>query len=350
MKRLIAIGLGSVLLSGCFQEMKAEDVLYEVFENGGSKDVSYTINMTSTDLDGAKTDMHEWYDGNGQSKRITYKNDEIIYEDVTNNDVSMTKDYENEVVTNNDYYGEERDAIGYVSPFEQVEELVRYYSGSFKAEVVGEETLLGRETTHLRLEVRPERDIGMISEINLWFDNKTWVVLKEQIKDGDRDFTREATSFELVNDFPDGTFEIENEEGFSEESFIDLFKPEPVTLKEASEQYQSDFLTFDESFIYDSGFIRPDPDIDNSYVLNLTFTDDRGEVFLYIEPEWRLVEIEGLEKKTEVRGQEALMVDETSLLTFNWQENGLQYFVEFTGDYSSEVAEEILSNMTFTSK
>ena len=93
-----------------------------------------------------------------------------------------------------------------------------------------------------------------------------------------------------------------------------------------------------------------DPDIDDSFVLNLTFTDDRGEITLYIEPEWRLVKEFGLEEQVEVRNQQALMVDEDTLLSFSWQEDGLQYFATFRVDYSREDAEDIVSEMIYTNE
>ena len=97
----------------------------------------------------------------------------------------------------------------------------------------------------------------MIGKIELWFDKRLLGCLKKKIVGWRRDFTREAISYEVVDDFPEGTFELDNEEGFYEVNFSDLFSPEPVSLEAAKEQYQSDFLRFNDDFDYDAGFIRP---------------------------------------------------------------------------------------------
>lgn len=350
MKRFIALAIGTLLLSGCFQEMKAEDVLYEAFENEDSQGLAYKIEKQSEDSSGDLSKMYEWHDGQGKAKRMMTENDDIVFIDYDSEDGLVTKDYENEKIIYKDYFNEDRDVSTDGSPRQHIEELIRHYSDSFDSRVVGKETILDRETLHLQLTVKPEDDIGMINQIDLWFDTQTWVILKEEIKDGDRDFSREAVSFELVDEFPEETFELDNEEGFEEDLFSDLFQQEPVTLSEAIDQFQTDFLILDDSFRFDSGSIRPDPDTKEDFVLDLYFIGDHGEIRVYIENKWNLVEEFGLEQETEVRGQRAYMVDESSLLTFNWQEHGLQYFVDFDRNYSKEEALEILANMKITHK
>ncbi|MDQ0205887.1 hypothetical protein [Alkalicoccobacillus murimartini] len=346
MKRIAVLGVSCFLLSSCSQQMNAEDIIYEAFEKEGAGEVSYIIERSTTSDDAEITTSKEWRDGQNASRKEFFENDELTYITVSNEGLTTYKDYLDETITITDF-GEDLSYIGMLSPRQEVEDYINHYSNDFDVTFEGSEELLGRNTFHLKFDIREEHDIAMIGEYELWFDEQTWVILKERLKDGDQYFTTEADSFEVVDEFPDETFVLDNEEGFEENDFFDVYSPEPTSLEEAQDKFHLPFLTLDDSFQFDSGFIRQDLEHDDRYVYDMTFTDTRGSVNIYVETEWGLVEIYGSEEEIEVRDQSALLVDEESLLSLNWQEEGLQYFVEFEGDYSAEDAEEIVTNMHF---
>ena len=345
MKRLLTLIPVCVLLTGCFQEMKAEDIFYEVFENDENQP-AYKIEFTTkSDGEDQNSAFLEWRDEDGNYRSESYENDEINFISVRKDGNSSHKDYENESIM---YTNFEEDQVNpSPNPSEEIQEIIKFYSGDFDIKLIGTEDILDRKTYHLRFDVKEEHNIGMIGEIDLWVDSSTWVILKETIKDGETLFEREAKNFETLSDFPEGIFELDNDEGFTEDDFEDEFQSEATTLEEASETFPVPFLILNEDFDFESGNIRPDYMFDDYYTLQFDFRDDRGLIDVYIEHEWGLEDILGLAIETTVRDQPALLIDEESLLSVNWQENGLQYLLTFNGDYTREDAEKIISDMEF---
>ncbi|MGN7311185.1 LolA family protein [Alkalicoccobacillus gibsonii] len=344
-KRLVPIIAGSALLSGCFQQMQAEDIIFETFENDENQQ-AYHLELASTTNgeEGAET-LVEWRDENGNYRTETYNNNALSYVSVRYDEQTAHKDYEDETIMYTDFT--ETNVNPSPTPNEFIKEMIAYYSGDFDIKLEGTEDVLDRKTYHLNFEVQEEHDIGLIGEIDLWVDSQSWVILKERIKDGDDVFEREATLFETGLTLPEDTFVLENEENFPEENFEESYSADPVTISEANEAMPVPFLVANDEMQLESSYMVEDYMFDDYYTLTLNYMDERGDFELYIEHEYGLEIVSGLEEETTVRNEHALIVDEPSLLTINWIEDGLQYLATFDGDFTTEEATEIVEKMDF---
>ncbi|MFK3937932.1 hypothetical protein ACI2JA_10525 [Alkalihalobacillus sp. NPDC078783] len=344
-KRLIPIIAGSALLTGCFQEMQAEDIIFETFENNENQQAYHLELASTTNGEENPNTLVEWRDEFGNYRTETYENNALSYVSVRYDEQTIHKDYEDETIIYSDFSSTNVNQSP--SPNEAMHEIITFYSGEFDIKLEGTEDVLDRKTYHLCFDIKEEHDIDLIGEIDLWVDSKTWVILKDRIKDGDDVYEREATLFETVSTFPDDTFVIENEENFPEENFIDRFAAEAVTLTEANEAFPIPFLVLDNEMQLDSSYMAEDYMFDDYYTMTLNYVDERGTLELYIEHEYGLEKVLGLEEETTVRNEHALLVDDPSLITINWIEDELQYLATFDGDFTAEEATEIVEKMDF---
>ncbi|MEK4564829.1 hypothetical protein MKX54_09190 [Alkalihalobacillus sp. FSL R5-0424] len=344
-KRIIPIIAGSALLTGCFQQMQAEDIIFETFENGENQQAYHLELASKTNGEENAETLVEWRDEDGNYRTEKYINNALVDVIVRYDDQTSYKDYEDETIVHTDFAATNMNASP--TPNEEMHEIISYYSGDFDIKLEGTEDVLDRKTYHLRFEVQEESDIGMIEEIDLWVDSKTWVILKDRIKDGEDVYEREATLFEIVAAFPKGTFVMDNEENFPEESFEDIFTPEPVTLSEANKAFEIPFLIVEDEMQLDSSFMVQDLMFEDYYTLTLNYVDERGDLELYIEHEYGLQTVYGNEEEISVRDERALLINDANLLSVNWIEDGLQYLATFDGDFTAEDATEIVEKMDF---
>ncbi|MBD8497851.1 LolA family protein [Paenibacillus arenosi] len=192
---------------------------------------------------------------------------------------------------------------------------------------VEDDTFLGRPVQRLRAVAK---DSSYRSEIELWIDKETWMVLKDSERSDEVEFVTEYTLFETRNKFEDKELELIVPSHVMIEEMDESSEPDRITLQEAAKllksglmhlsQNQDIKLSHVEKEVYDFG-----EDVDWTLISLIYDKPDGTPMFqLYISPSANVGDnTSANDNKVKVRNKQGTYWEELQILS--WEENGYLY-------------------------
>ncbi|MCR8843271.1 hypothetical protein NQ117_06215 [Paenibacillus sp. SC116] len=191
---------------------------------------------------------------------------------------------------------------------------------------VDDETFLGRPVQRLRA---VSKDPNYRSEMDLWIDKETWMVLKTSDKTDDGVHVTEYTHFETRNKFKDEEFEVKLPQDVKIENVDDSIKPNRITFQEAAKLLEGGLMYLEghdmklshvEKEVYAFG-----GEVDWTLISLIYDKTDGTPMFqLYISPSANGENYTSTDDDTvKVRNKQGMYWEELQILS--WDENGYLY-------------------------
>ncbi|WP_240421261.1 LolA family protein [Paenibacillus periandrae] len=231
----LGIGIASLfVVSGCMDPTEATpaDIVSKVLESQKKIDSYYaegTMLVKQKGMDTEASVYKEWYDADSKKKRVDIRSSG--QETVTSvNDgkqvivYDRTKDSAFSMNITNDM------GITSMTQREQLMNMLRAMQSTHKSEVVGEESILGMNTYHMK--VSADSANTMLGDMEFWVDQKTWFILKSIASSGDFTIESTYTKVDFSPKYTDATFRVEIPKHIIIQSLQDINPIREVTLEE----------------------------------------------------------------------------------------------------------------------
>lgn len=188
-----------------------------------------TMLVKQKDMETEASVYKEWYDADSKKKRVDIRSSG--QETVTSvNDgkqvivYDRTKDSAFSMNITNDM------GITSMTQREQLMSMLRAMQSTHKSEVVGEESILGMNTYHMK--VSADSANTMLGDMEFWVDQKTWFILKSIASSGDFAIESTYTKVDFSPKYTDATFRLEIPKHVIIQSLQDSNPIQEVTLEE----------------------------------------------------------------------------------------------------------------------
>lgn len=353
MKKFSLIPLLLVLLVGCQEAVDqfSPDQVMEKAIASSTEEAPYygEIKMTIEDSDDKFVmDVKEWRKGDKSLEETTAEGETMV----TLKEGNTIKMYD---VTSNVLYETEFDDSTELnlSSKERVENLLELTEDTHTIEKQENEIIAGREAIHLIAEKKPDKK-SLFGTQEIWIDKENWLVLKTTDHSADSYSIMEYTKLELDAQIDDDVFTLDLPDDVTIEDFSDDLGDEEITLEEAIEKMDDEFLYFqeDDSLTIEevTHFVSADDEfnmesVDISYNkdglpymdVSIIKSDDSDEDF---------TDDDDLSEAITVRDQPGSYLDLDEMKMINWNENGLTYNLWFinpnvTLEEMTELAEKL---------
>ncbi|TXC93052.1 DUF2092 domain-containing protein [Metabacillus litoralis] len=320
-----------VFLGGCSEEAAASsgEIVLNVLEAGKEVTEYYgkaTIKMYSEDEETEQIEIEEFVAKNGQRKVITT--------DLNNNHQSFAYNTGDELITFDESTQQaiKIDLEGEDLPTSntQKEQLINLLDGMKKThsyEVVGEETISGINTYHLKATHKTEDSI--LGTMEFWVDKKTWFMMKTVTTTADITSEIVYKKVDFSPDFSTTTFEVTLPEGIEAVPVDTEFNSQKGTFKEAEKAVGKTILAFsdDKVKIESIDWQEIGGEINRTEV-NMMYVDKDNSTPVFLVSVFPTPTGEGMDiqkSKWMVRGHHAEYMEE--IRAISWDEDGLRYNV-----------------------
>ncbi|QTM99030.1 hypothetical protein ERJ70_06775 [Sediminibacillus dalangtanensis] len=230
---------------------------------------------------------------------------------------------------------------------EQLMSMLDWVKDSHDTEIIGEETILDRNTYHLKL---TSKEDGLLGDMDLWVEQDNWFIVKMKQKAGDVETTMEYTKLDVNPEFPNDTFLLNLSDNV-EVKDIDDEMAVLSSVEEAEQALGTDFLIIDDEK-HELDRIEMDKlggEINRTEVTLYYIQDDVPSFSISIFP---TPEGEGMalgDGSLKVRGHDAEEMDE--IRNISWDEQGLRYSLMIDHpDLTTEDALHVTETMKMSSE
>lgn len=322
-------------LLGC-QQMKTfspDQVVANVLEENTATTYYGELHATMSILD--ETDeytLKEWR--KGDKVRIEVSSDvEELQLIVNEENVFLNNKINNEVLIFESFAQESLN----MDPREHVELLLRETENSHDIEIVGEETVVGRETLYVTLTQKAGKKT-LLGNQELWIDKENWIVLKMKSNQSDFYYTAEYTHIDFQSKVDDSIFEfdIPNDANVQQlEGAID--EGTEITIEEIQDHFTEKVYYIPDSKAHtiekvvltkvDGALVHKDVTIEYKQnglpLMSLMILEEDKE-----DLEKDLAILKEVSKPVTIRGTAGCFIDGETFRTLNWTENDLSYSIE----------------------
>lgn len=354
---MIFILASSFLLTGCESPLVKTLLPEEIVEaaiDTNKKEENYYIKSTIKIFEKGKLteDMssEEWrFNIDGQVKirtEITSKDEGKTISVLSGKEIKVYQEDSNEVFTIANEIEENSNLNKSVK--EKTMNELDMAKKMYKLDNLGEESINGRETYHLKGE--PIKESTLLGDYETWIDKGNWVVVKSISKSGDIEVVTENVEVDFSPKIDDSIFNLDLPENVKEVNMDeDISTTEELTIKEADEKLAGRLLYISDekyklekaiSSTYNSDII---PD---EMIFNYS-KDGSGDFFISVLEKQEEMEDDGVlefEEK-EIRGNKAYIMDDMLKMITFYEEN-LQYnLIIEEEEMTIDEAIEIIENM-----
>ncbi|AXI08340.1 hypothetical protein CUC15_05075 [Oceanobacillus zhaokaii] len=235
-----------------------------------------------------------------------------------------------------------------LNPKEQFKMMIESMEETHDYEIVGEEKTLGFNTYHVQ--VNAKQDDGLLGDMELWVDQKTWFVIKMSSETGNSRTDFEYTKLDLSPEFEENVFSLDIPDHIDIESIDENLAPDTVTIDDAENALGKPFLVFPEEIRLNNMQMYDFSEELDRYELEMEYTT-REEVpmfFLSIFPTPAEEDMEIKPGEMKVRDNNAEY--EEQINSIMWDEDGLRYSIIITNpDITIEEVIELTEKMVLSS-
>jgi outer membrane lipoprotein-sorting protein len=342
------------MLTGCTESMtaSAEEIVTQVLESGDEFKPYYGKALLKTyegEKETGKAAIEEFVNAEGMRKIITTDLSNKGAAAYALNDGKKITSYEegSDVAYQLDISNEKLPAS--MTQKEQLTALLEGIKDTHTYELAGEEKILGMDTYHLKIKAKEKGAI--IGDMELWVDQKSWLILKSIVYSGD---VRSEMVYEEITfspKFEKDTFTLDLPANAEIKNMEDEFKLETGTVEDAEKMLGEPFLVFDEKDVQlDKVEWQELKGEINRTELSLQYKKDGAPAFTYSvfkKPVGGDIELKGSDYK--VRGQMAEYWKEINSIT--WDENGLRYSIIIEHpEFKMEEVIKMAENMKLSSE
>ncbi|MGO1469374.1 MAG: LolA family protein [Tissierella sp.] len=197
----------------------------------------------------------------------------------------------------------------------------------YEIDNLGEETINGRETYHLKGE--PMEESSLLGDYEAWIDKDNWVVVKSINKSGDIKVVTENIQVEFSPEIDDSFFSLDLPEDVKKiDMDEDISDTDEITIEEADKKLGGKLLYIsDKKYKLEKAtFSSYNSDLVPDEMVFHYSKDDSGTFFISVLEKQEEMEDDGVLEfeEREIRGNKAnIMNDILKMITF--YEDGLQY-------------------------
>lgn len=215
------------------------------------------------------------------------------------------------------------------SPRQQFKTVLETYKDSHDYKTVGEERVAGLNTHHMIFTAK--EDDNLLGDMEMWVDEKSWVVVKMIYRTGNMDIEIEYTKMDLKPSFSDDTFTLDIPKDIKIESMDEMLgeADNVITEEEADNVFEQKFLKLQEKDLKLEKIKLFDLEkVAGRKELNLIYVDKEGipavNLSVFPQPKEKEFQIDK-NKDFKVRGKPA--EKEKSISMISWDEAGLRYVI-----------------------
>ncbi|MFF5996492.1 outer membrane lipoprotein carrier protein LolA [Lysinibacillus sp. KU-BSD001] len=209
------------------------------------------------------------------------------------------------------------------SPKEQAHMLLKMVENTHEISVGEEEKVAGRDTYHLIAKAKEEN--GLMGDLEVWVDKKTWMTLKSVSRNGDMVLTIEYTMFDVDQKIEDSLFALDLPADVTVET-EEMISPEQVTIEEAKAALGEFLVMKEQNGITLESVTDMKVEERPEFVLNYSLDGEPVFALSVFVPTESYTEIGPKTGETiEVRGQQVEKIDLNAFRYVQWTENNYQY-------------------------
>ncbi|MGG4496204.1 LolA family protein [Brevibacillus reuszeri] len=340
----------SLFTGGCqdAQTFSSEDVVTKMLE--GNKAVgSYYAEGIMNEYEGDKkireSTIMEWHDAKTGKRRVEIRSGNNVTRSV--NDGKQIITYDEALKTAFRLDAADVGEMGAGTPKEQLIGILDKVKNTHKIEVVGEDTVINLPVHHVKATMQEKG--SLFGDMDLWADQKTWLVLKSSSTIGENKVNFEYTKLDQSPTFDEKTFVLDLPQDVKITSLSDINPAKKVSLEEAEAAMKAPFYYWESS----SEVVLAGIELNewkgeiNRNELTLNYTKGDVPYFsLSVFPAPKEEIGEGLlgEKPLQIRGIKGSYME--AIRSVMWDEKGLRYTVmlehpDLTVEQMVKLAEEM---------
>jgi outer membrane lipoprotein-sorting protein len=240
-------------------------------------------------------------------------------------------------------------SLNEISPKEQAERMLKAIRNTHEFSQGKGEKVAGRDTYHLVAKTKNKN--SLLGDIDVWVDKENWLVLKMISHSADVKVEMEYTKIDLNIEIPKDKFVLDLPSDVEIQDMNELNETSEITLEEAAEALEQDFLYIPEKDgLTISNIERYDLKGEvNRVEINLNYEKDHlPYFFISVFKTGEELEIFPGEEEVTVRNQRASYMNLENFQSLTWQENGLNYSVvlldpQLSLEKFQSLAEEMVS-------